>query len=62
MDERLPDVPDIIAAGFELTDALKWWSVMMNTPGHPPIFWWELLRDDEEANLLHRLSGSQTLQ
>jgi hypothetical protein len=46
MDERLPDLPDIMAAGLGLSDALAWWSAMMNTPGRPCSEWWAELREE----------------
>jgi hypothetical protein len=42
MDE-LPRLRDIMRAGFGLTDALAWWSMMMNTPGHDAAYWWKRL-------------------
>lgn len=41
---KYPDLPDIMAAGLGLTEALAWWSHMMNTPGRSPDFWWQELR------------------
>lgn len=35
-----PDLTDIMAAGYGLTDALAWWNKMMNAPGHDAEFWW----------------------
>ena len=45
-EERLPDLPDIMAAGYGLTDALAWWSRMMNTPGHSASYWWQVLKGE----------------
>jgi hypothetical protein len=33
---KFPDLPEIMAAGFGLTEALAVWSRMVNTPGLTP--------------------------
>jgi hypothetical protein len=43
-NERLPDLPDMQAAGMGLTEALAFWGKMVNTPGHPPSYWWDAVR------------------
>jgi hypothetical protein len=42
--ERLPDLPDRMAAGMGLMEALAFGSRMVNTPGHPPTFWWDAVK------------------
>jgi len=42
--ESLPDLPDMIDCGLGLTEALAFWSRMMNQPQVPAREWWEKLR------------------
>lgn len=37
---KLPDLPDIMDAGLGLTEALAWWSFMMNQRDRTPLRWW----------------------
>jgi hypothetical protein len=44
VSDRLPDLPDMLAMGMGLTDALAFWSEMMNSPKKPANHWWEQIR------------------
>ena len=41
---RLPDLPDMMEAGMSLTEALAFWSRMMNSSTRNPEFWWMELK------------------
>ena len=41
---RLPDLPDMMAMGMGLTEALAFWNEMMNSPQKPTSFWWDQIR------------------
>lgn len=42
--ERLPDLPDMMALGMGLTEALAFWSEMKNSPQRPVSYWWDQIR------------------
>jgi hypothetical protein len=50
-DEKLPDLPDIMAAGYGLSEALAWWSAMMNARDRTPQLWWDKLVDERKKRL-----------
>jgi hypothetical protein len=39
---RLPDLPDMMAAGMSLTQALAFWNYMKNTSERSPEEWWQV--------------------
>jgi hypothetical protein len=43
--ENLPDLPDMMAAGMGLTEALAFWSRMMNSHEHDSADWWHKMRE-----------------
>jgi len=49
-DERKPDLPDMMARGMGLTEALAFWNEMMNSPQKPTSYWWKLLTKRREMN------------
>jgi hypothetical protein len=38
---NLPDLPDMMAVGMGLTEALAFWSRMMNSPERDNTDWWQ---------------------
>jgi hypothetical protein len=46
---KKPDLPDIMDAGFGLTEALAWWNEMMRDPQRPTAYWWEKLKSDQQG-------------
>jgi hypothetical protein len=55
--KRLPDLPDLMAAGMGLSEALEAWRIMMNSGDIAPERWW---RELEEYRLNSRRKGAQT--
>lgn len=51
----LPDLPDMMAAGMCLTEALAFWHVMTSAPAQPPQYWWDVLlvRREPASNSVH---------
>lgn len=43
--EKLPDLPDMMAAGMGLTEALAFWNLMMNSPYRGSTDWWHKMRE-----------------
>lgn len=44
---KKPNLPDIMDAGFGLTDALAWWAAMMREPQRPAAYWWKKLKSEK---------------
>lgn len=42
--KRLPDLPDMIAVGIGLSEALAFWNRMMNSPQREKTDWWAEMR------------------
>lgn len=57
MKINIPDLPDMLEAGMGLTQALAFWSRMMNAPDRGERDWWREMR--AEAN---RTSSRTLLQ
>ena len=47
--KKLPDLPDMTAAGMGLTEALAFWNKMMNAPEYPTHHWWNILEERRKA-------------
>jgi hypothetical protein len=43
--DGLPDLPDMMAAGMGLTEALAFWNLMMNSPYRDSADWWHNMRE-----------------
>jgi hypothetical protein len=41
---RLPDLPDMMAMGMGLTEALAFWNEMMNSRQKSVSYWWDQIR------------------
>lgn len=52
---NLPDLPDMMAAGMGLTQALAFWSRMMNSPAREQTDWWAEIRREVSPASVSRL-------
>jgi hypothetical protein len=43
-DKKRPDLPDMLAMGMGLTEALALWNEMMNSPRMPISYWWDQIK------------------
>jgi len=49
--DRLPDLPDMLAMGMGITQALAFWNEMMNSPLKPISYWWDQIRIKTSATI-----------
>jgi hypothetical protein len=40
----LPELPNMLAMGMGITEALAFWNEMMNSPQMPASYWWDQIR------------------